>query len=182
MKQFLLLSLVFVMTTIHAQTNLIKNGGFEYEFVNWRGEENGALSIYDKKSGKNAALINQYTGAEWRAFDQIAIIPRNTFAVECDVWMKTDGVEIQKEEYKAASIILEFLNSAEKQISTETIAVAKGTTNWFNYKKALKVPANAKKIRIMLALAQTNGTVFFDDVKITTLSEEEFSKLNSNTK
>lgn len=30
----------------------------------------------------------------------------------------------------------------------------------------------------MLALSQTNGTIFFDDVKVTTLSEEEYLKLN----
>lgn len=178
MKRFFLFSLLFITTIITAQTNLIKNGGFEYDFVNWRGEENGALSTYDKKSGKNGALINQYTGAEWRAFDQVVSIPRNTFAIECSAWMKTDGVEIQKEDYKAAAVIIEFTTDAEKKISSEVIGNAKGTTSWINYKKALKVPADAKKIRIMLALAQTNGTVFFDDIKITTLSEEQFLKQN----
>jgi hypothetical protein len=178
MKHFFLLSLLLAAAITNAQKNLLKNAGFEYDFVNWRGEENGALSIYDKKTGKNAAPINQYTGAEWRAFDQIVSIPRNTFAIECSAWMKTDGVEIQKEDYKAAAVIIEFTTDAEKKISSEVIGNAKGTTSWINYKKAIKVPADAKKIRIMLALAQTNGTVFFDDIKITTLSEEVFLKQN----
>lgn len=182
MKHFFLFSLLFLSTIISAQTNLIKNGSFEYDLVNWNGQENGALSPYDKKSGKNSALINQYTGAEWRAFDQVAAFPRNTFALECSAWMKTDTVENQKEDYKAAAVIIEFTNDAGKQISTETIGRVKGTTDWINYKKAVKIPADAKKFRIILALAETNGTVFFDDIKITTLSEEAYSNLNSENK
>ncbi|MCR4032287.1 MULTISPECIES: carbohydrate binding domain-containing protein [Flavobacterium] len=182
MKLFILFSLFLTSIITDAQTNLIKNGGFEYDLTNWNGQENGALSPYDKKSGKNSALINQYTGAEWRAFDQTVSLAKNTYAVECSAWMKAEGIENQKEEYKAAAVIIEFTNSADKQVGTETIARAKGTTDWVNYKKAVKVPDDAKKIRVMLALAQTNGTVFFDDIKMTTLSEEEFSKLNSETK
>src|SRR6218665_443405 len=182
MKHFLLFSLLLISFAIDAQTNLLKNGGFEYDLTNWNGQENGVLSPYDRKSGKNSALINQFTGAEWRAFDQTVPLARNTYAVECTAWMKTEGVENQKADYKAAIVIVDFLNGADKSISTETIARAKGTTDWVNYKKAVKVPADAKKIKVMLALAQTNGTVFFDDIKITTLSEEEFSKLNSETK
>jgi len=105
-----------------------------------------------------------------------------TYAVECSVWIKTDQVESQKEEYKAAAVILEFTNDNEKQISTETIAQVKGTTSWTNYKKAVKIPSDAKKIRIMLALAQTNGTVFFDDVNLKALGEEEYAKVDSQNK
>lgn len=182
MKHFFLFSLLLTSLLIDAQTNLLKNGGFEYDLTNWNGQENGALSPYDKKSGKNSALINQFTGAEWRAFDQTVPLARNTYAIECNAWMKVEGVENQKEDYKAAIVIVEFLTSADQSISSETIARAKGTTNWINYKKAVKVPTEAKKIKVMLALAQTNGTAFFDDIKITTLSEEEFSKLTPETK
>lgn len=162
--------------------NLIKNAGFERDLINWTGQENAALSPYDKKTGKNSVVINQFTGAEWKALDQIILIPKNSFAIQCSVWMKTDQVETQKEDYKAAAIIVEFTNGGDKQISTETIGRAKNTTDWTNYKKAVKIPADAKKIRIMLALAQTNGTVFFDDVNIIALGEEEFAKLSPETK
>ncbi|TDW48634.1 hypothetical protein EV144_103146 [Flavobacterium sp. 270] len=178
MKQLLFFSLLFLTTITNAQTNLVKNGGFESELLNWRGEENAMISPYEKKSGKSGANITQFVGAEWKAIDQIVSIPKNTFAVECSVWMKTDGVETQSEAYKAAAVILEFTNAGDKQIVSETIAQAKGATEWINYKKTIKTPAEAKKMRIMLALAQTNGTVFFDDVKITTLTEEDYLKLN----
>lgn len=182
MKQLLFLSLLVLTTITNAQNNLVKNGGFESDFVDWRGEENAMTSPYYKKTGKNSANITQFVGAEWKSLDQIVAIPKNTFAVECSVWMKADEIEDQKESYKAGAVILEFTDAAEKQISTENIAQAKGTTEWINYKKAVKVPANATNIKIMLALAQTNGTVFFDDVKLMVLSEAEYLKLSTETK
>lgn len=182
MKKLFLFSFLFLALFANAQMNLIKNGAFERDLANWRGEENGALSPYEKKSGKNSVMINQFTGAEWRALDQIIPVPKMTYAVECSVWMKTDQVETQKEEYKAAAVIIEFTTENEKQISTETVAQIKGTTGWTNYVKVIKVPSDAKKIRIMLALANTNGTVFFDDIKLTGLGEEQFAKLTTETK
>lgn len=182
MKQLLLFSLLFLATITNAQMNLVKNAGFERDLINWANQENAALSPYEKKTGRSSVVINQFTGAEWKALDQIILIPKNSYAIDCSAWMKTDQVENQKEEYKAAAIIIEFTNAADKQISSETIGRAKNTTDWTNYKKAVKIPENAKKIRIMLALAQTNGTVFFDDVNIIALGAEEYAKLSPETK
>ncbi|MET0943963.1 MAG: carbohydrate binding domain-containing protein [Flavobacterium sp.] len=178
MKTFFFFCSLFLITITNAQTNLVKNGGFETDFLNWRGEENAALSPFEKKSGKNSAVINQFVGAEWKALDQIIVLPKSTYALEISVWIKSDAIETQKEEYKTGAVILEFTNSGDKQISTERIGQAVGSTNWTHFKKIVKIPSEAKKIRIMLALAQTNGTIFFDDVKVTTLSEEEYLKLN----
>lgn len=181
MKQFLFFSLIFLTTITNAQTNLIKNGSFESDLLNWRGEENAMISPYDKKMGKNSANITQFVGAEWKAIDQVVSIQKNTFAVECSVWMKADEIEEQKEAYKAGAVILEFTDAADKQISSENIGQTAGTTDWMSYKKIIKIPADAKNIRIMLALAQTNGTVFFDDVKLIGLSEAEYQKLTTET-
>lgn len=178
MKTFFFFCSLFLITITNAQTNLVKNGGFETDFLNWRGEENAALSPFEKKSGKNSAVINQFVGAEWKALDQIIVLPKRTYALEISVWIKSDVIETQKEQYKTGAVILEFTNSGDKQISTERIGQAVGSTSWTHFKKTVKIPSEAKKIRIMLALAQTNGTIFFDDVKVTTLSEEEYLKLN----
>jgi len=176
MKPFLLFSLLFLSTIMNAQkVNLVKNGGFERDIANWRGDV-ATISPYDKKSGKNGALINQYTGTEWKGIDQIVIIPRNTYAVEFNVWIKTESIEGGKEPYNAGVMIVEFTDNGEKKISSEPIAQLTGTTDWTNYKKNVKIPADAQKIRIMLALAQTSGSIYFDDVKAMPLSEEEYSK------
>lgn len=179
MKTLILFSLLFLTTITNAQGNLVKNPGFEYEFVNWQGGDAAYITPYDKKKGKNCAAINQFVGAEWKAVDQTINIPKNIYALEFSIWIKSESIEDQKEAYKAGAAIASLTNSANKEIISETFAQVKGTTGWTNYKKTVKVPDEAKKVRIMLALAQTNGTIYFDDVKVTTLSEEEYIKQNT---
>lgn len=179
MKQFLLLSLLFLTTITNAQVNLIKNGGFERESANWRGGNDIAtISPYDKKSGKNSALINQFVGTDWKSIDQFIIIPRGTYAIEFSIWIRTESIEEQKEAYKAGAMIAEFTDEAEKPIVSEPIVQVRGNTAWTLYKKAIKTPAEAKKIRIILALAQTSGSIYFDDVAATAISEAEYLKIN----
>lgn len=180
MKQLFFFSLLFFSAISNAQTNLVKNGGFESETLNWNGDA-ATISPYDKKTGKNSAVINQFTGAEWKAIDQIVNIPKNTYAVEFSIWIKADQIEGGKEAYNAGLMIAEFTNSGEKKIISENIAQVKGTFAWTNYKKTVLVPEKAQKIRIMLALAQINGSIFFDDVKAAALSQEEYFKLNPVT-
>ncbi len=81
MKQLLFFSLLFVASISNAQTNLVKNGGFETELTHWRGDV-ATLSPFDKKSGKNSCAINQFVGAEWKGIDQIMALPKNTAALE----------------------------------------------------------------------------------------------------
>ncbi|UUF14395.1 MULTISPECIES: hypothetical protein [Flavobacterium] len=181
MKTLFLFSLLFLTTITNAQGSLVKNPGFEYEFVNWNGSDAAYITPYDKKSGKSCAAINQFVGAEWKAVDQTINIPKNIYALEFSVWIKSESIEEQKEAYKAGAAIAEFTTLSDKKITSETFAQVKGTTEWTNYKKTVKIPADAKKVRIMLALAQTNGTIYFDDVKVTTLLEEEYLKQNSVT-
>lgn len=178
MKQFFFFCLLFLNTITNAQINLIKNGGFERDAANWRGGEDIAtISPYDKKSGKNSALINQYVSNEWKSIDQIILIPRETYAVKFSIWIKTESIEEKNEAYKAGAMIAEFTDDADKPIVSEPIAQIKGTTAWTLYNKTIKIPSEAKKIRIMLALAQTSGSIFFDDVSAIAISEAEYLKL-----
>lgn len=177
MKALLVLSLFFITVTNNAQANLIKNAGFETELLNWRGEENATISPYDKKSGKNSCTITQYVGAQWKAVDQIISIPKNTAAIELSGWIKTEGVEKGENIWNTGKFDIEFLNSGEKGIKNESIASVLGTTPWSFYKKVITVPAGASKLRVMLALGQTNGSIFFDDLKAVPISKEQMDKV-----
>lgn len=184
MKALLVLSLFFITVTNSAQTNLIKNGGFENELLNWRGEEVATISPYDKKTGKNSCTINQYVGAEWKAVDQIFSIPKKTAAVELSGWVKANGVEKGKNEWNTGKFDIAFLNSGEKEIKNESIASIIGTTPWTFYKKIITVPTGASKVKVMLALGQTNGTILFDELKAVAFTQEQIDKINEeeNTK
>lgn len=175
MKNTVLFFLLFTYSICNAQINLVKNGDFEKELENWRGD--ATVSPYDKHTGKNSCTINQFVGQEWKGIDQLITIPKNTYAIEFSVWIKTDQVEGGKEAYNAGIMTVEFANATGKSISYENIAQVKGTTQWTLYKKTLMIPEGSKTVRIMLALAQTNGGIFYDEVKAVTLSEDDYLKV-----
>ena len=177
MKQLLFFSLLFIATISNAQTNLVKNGGFETELTYWRGDV-ATITPYDKKSGKNSCSINQFVGAEWKGIDQIIVLPKNTAAIELSGWVKTEAVEKGKNEWNTGKFDIEFLNSEEKGIENQSIASVLGTTPWTFYKKTITVPAGASKLRIMLALGQTNGSIFFDDIKAVAITLEQLNKMH----
>jgi hypothetical protein len=175
MKKIFILFVLVVSLNSFAQKNLVLNGGFEMELNNWRGDV-AQLSTFDRKVGKTSAIITQYTGAEWKAIDQIITIPKNTVAIELSGWIKSDGIEKGKNVWNTGKFDVEFLNAGEKGIQNESVASILGTTAWAFYKKTIKVPASASKLRIMLALGQTNGTILFDEIKAITISQEELNK------
>lgn len=180
MKALLVFSFFLITVTDNAQTNLIKNGGFETELMNWRGEGVATISPYDKKSGQNCCTINQYVGAEWRAIDQIVSIPKKTVAIEVSGWVKTDGVEKGKDVWNTGKFDIAFMNSGDKDIQSESVASVLGTTPWTLYKKTITVPPGASKARIMLALGQTNGTILFDDLKAVAITQEQIDKIQAD--
>lgn len=177
MKALLVLSLFFIAVTNNAQTNLIKNGGFETELLDWRGEDVATISAFEKKTGKNSCVINQYVGAEWKAVDQIISIPKKAVAIELSGWVKTNGIEKGQNVWNAGKFDIVFLNSGEKDIKNESIASILGTTPWTFYKKLIAVPAGASKVKVMLALGQTNGTIIFDDIKAFAFTQEQMDKI-----
>lgn len=175
MKNITFLFAFLVSSSIFSQKNLVSNGSFEAEFQNWNGGA-ATLSLYDKKSGNNAAVINQFTGAEWKGIDQQITIPKGTTAIELSGWIKTDGIEGGKEDYNAGVMTAEVTTSSGQHLSYENIAQVKGRTPWTFYKKVFLVPDNARGIRVMLALAQTNGMIMFDDIKAMPVSSDDYAK------
>lgn len=176
MKKIIPLLVAIVSINSFAQKNLVLNGGFEMELNNWRGDV-AKLSTFDKKSGKNSAIITQYVGAEWQAIDQIITIPKNTAAIELSGWIKSDAIEKGQNDWNTGKFDIEFLNAGGKGFQNENIAAVLGTTPWTFYQKTIKVPSSASKLRIMLALGQTNGTILFDEIKAIAISQEELNKI-----
>lgn len=175
MKKITFLLLMFPFFCI-SQKNLVQNGGFETDFNFWRGDI-AKTNPYDKKTGNSSAIITQYTGAEWKAIDQIIKIPKNTAAIELSGWIKSDAIEKGENAWNTGKFDIEFLNAAEKGVQNENIAAVLGTTSWTFYKKTVKVPSSATKLRIMLGLGQANGTILFDEIKAVAITQEELNKI-----
>lgn len=176
MKKYAIYVLMIASTTtLFSQTNLIQNGGFENELEGWRGE--ASLSPYDKHSGNNSCVVSQFGGKEWKAVDQTVYLPKKAVAIEVSAWIKASGIEVGDNTWNAGTLAIEFLTSGEGSISNENLTTVTGSTPWKQYKKIIKIPSGARKIRAMLALSQTNGTIYFDDVSIVALDDAAYNNV-----
>lgn len=165
LKKILLLSLLLYISHITlAQKNLVDNNGFEDELFSWN-IYGATTTPWVKKEGKVAAVIISYDDKKWVGMDQQITLSKTVTVIEISTWLKTDNVTTGTENWKKALMKAEFLDAADKLTGESmTIAAVDGNTEWVLYKKSIKVPAGAKKIKLMFAMAFATGTMFIDDV------------------
>jgi hypothetical protein len=175
MKSALLLSLILISSVMFSQKNLVINGGFDQNTDNWWADNLNQNAVI-KKVGTGSCMIVQYVGKEWKGGDQKINIPKGTYAIAFSAYVKGDAIQ-GGESYGAGIVNAEFLNGADKQIVSENIAQVKGTVDWKFYSKMVLVPEGAKRVKLLIALQSTPGTVFFDDIKAVTVTEEEYNKI-----
>ncbi len=170
MKKVFLTTTLIATTFFSAQKNLLTNGGFEYDSENWNNESVLSISPYSKQSGGKGGSITEFTSPQWKGIDQSFSIPKNTAAIEVSAWLKADGIEKGKNDWNRAVMIVEINGKGEN------IALLDGTTPWKEYKKV--IPVNKERSgKVMIALSECTGSFFFDDIKITALSQEDLNKI-----
>jgi hypothetical protein len=175
MKSAVLLSVFLISSVMFSQKNLVINGGFDQNTDNWWADNLNQNAVI-KKVGTGSCMIVQYVGKEWKGGDQKINIPKGTYAIAFSAYVKGDAIQ-GGESYGAGIVNAEFLNGADKQIASENIAQVKGTVDWKLYSKMVLVPEGAKRVKLLIALQSTPGTVFFDDIKAVTVTEEEYKKV-----
>lgn len=175
MKSILLFFVFLISSIMFSQKNLVLNGGFDQNTDNWWAD-NLTQNGFIKKIGSGSCMIVQYVGKEWKGGDQKINIPKGTYAITFSAYIKADAIQ-GGESYGAGILNAEFLNGANKQIISENIAQVKETVDWKLYTKTVLVPEGSKTVKILIALQSTPGTVFFDDIKAITVTEEEYLKI-----
>jgi hypothetical protein len=163
-KIFLLLLLLCVSIVVVAQKNLVDNNGFEDELYSWN-IYGATTTPWVQKAGKKAAVIISYEDKKWLGMDQQIPLSKTVTAITISAWIKTDNVTTGTENWKKALMKAEFLDAGDK-LTGESISIAAvdGGTEWVQYKKSVKVPAGAKKVKLMFAMAFATGTMFIDEV------------------
>ncbi|WP_343663208.1 hypothetical protein [Chryseobacterium mucoviscidosis] len=170
MKKNILSIFILASLALSAQKNLISNGGFEMDAQSWNNESAITINPYTKHTGSKGGGITEYTAPQWKGIDQTFSIPKNTAAIEVSAWLKADGVEKGKSDWNKAVVIAEINGKGEN------IAALEGTTPWKEYKKV--IPLNKDRSgRLMIALSECTGSFYFDDIKITPLTQEDLNKI-----
>lgn len=177
MKKHLTFVCALFSVVCFSQKSIVSNGSFDNSTDGWRGDA-AKVSTPIRKTGNASGMIVQYVGKEWKGIDQICAVPKNTYAITFSVWIKADAIEEQQDKYATGLMNIEMMTASEAHIGYETIASVTGTTDWVEYKKTVQLSPDTRKVRIMIALGKTNGTLFFDDVKAVALTKEQFDAVN----
>jgi hypothetical protein len=149
----------------------VANGGFEEGMDSWN--QWGAVPVAEAKIGKNAAFIEN-DDFKWTGCHQEFPIQKGLTVMEFSGWMKLEKVVGGKDDWEKAVYKMEYLDSKGNIISSNNIVQAVGTTDWIFYKKNIKVPSNASIAKITLALGNSKGKVWFDEIQVKAGTEEEY--------
>ncbi|MFN8439103.1 MAG: carbohydrate binding domain-containing protein [Cytophagales bacterium] len=149
----------------------IVNGNFEEGLDSWN--QWGAVPFSEAKVGANCAFIEN-DNAKWSGCQQEIPLQKGVKIIEFSGWVKTEKVVGGRNNWEKAVYKIEFLNAKGEAIGDNTIAGLTGTTPWTFYKKNFKVPANAQMVRVLLALGNSTGKVWFDDLSVQVGSEDAY--------
>jgi hypothetical protein len=176
---FIIGLLLFSVGRAQAQKNLVINGGFEDdELTGWNNGNNVAkITPWDLKSGKGScAIITTGTG-DWIGIDQTIKIPKKAQMLEIGAWIKTNNVVKGKDAWNGAVFIIEFQDAGDKKIGDGiNIATLTGYQPWALLKQNVKIPPNAVRFRILLAMSFASGTMLIDDVSAKVISADDVAK------
>lgn len=160
-----------------AQKNLLTNGSFEDDFEGWT-EYGGRTTPYVVKEGKNACAIVAGDHSKWLGIHQEVKLPKKAQYMLVSAWYKTDNVVRGKEAWQGALCRMELLDKNNKKIGTEVeLFNLEGDYAWTKGQKALIIPSEVVKVKLLFALGFATGTLFVDDVAVKILTQQEYEVL-----
>lgn len=149
----------------------VMNGTFEDGMDGWN--QWGAVPTDQSKVGKSAAFVEN-DEVKWSGCQQEIPVQKGLSIIEFSGWVKTEKVVGGKDNWEKAVYKIEFIDSKGETINDNTIIGLTGTNDWAYYKKNFKVPTHAKTIRIILALGNSTGKAWFDEISVKSGSEDAY--------
>lgn len=165
---------------------MLKNPGFEEGLYGWNSYWGAQLSDVSH-TGKASCMITNDNFNNWKGTDQtfeLKNIPENTNRVEVSTWIKTHNVIGGKGDWDRVLISVGFKDEDDGQISNSggTFAFVQGTTDWTKYREFYSIPLRAKKVVITLAVGNSSGAAWFDDLEFKYASTSEYLNFRSDFK
>ncbi|MBT7163856.1 MAG: hypothetical protein HN904_13830 [Victivallales bacterium] len=159
------LAMVFGLGASAAEpTNVLGNGGFEWEDWEW-------TSIWGH-TGHRAVKDVSRSGARSMLFTRQGAIRSQRYRyrggpIEIEGWYRLRDVEVGKQPYYRFWVTLSFYDKDGKRMRHWDVAGADGTCDWTKFERAIKkAPAGVAYIELVVALHNCTGTAWVDDVQL----------------
>lgn len=151
----------------------IVNGDFEFD-ENDDGRVDGwhyqrQTEMCDEKPMQGRVCLrftNETPGELSQALQGAGINGRNIAALNCAIWARPEAVVPGTSKLDFAGIVFHFYDSVRREVGNTVVARWRGTENWQQLRRTVRVPPNAREMVIRIGLNGSTGTLDLDDFQI----------------
>ncbi len=168
--------------------DLIINPGFEILDSSdkpgyWKEDSKGGWSVDSQVLYRGERSIRGTVAWSWLS-QEVRVQPEGYYVLR--VYVKSDGVDFEEEDYANVFLTLECLNWRKKVLKRDW-GIVNATSSWALKENLISTPPGTRKIRIKLAKRQGEGSVWFDEVELVESSPNlvlnpDFETLDSSDK
>lgn len=151
----------------------IVNGGFELD-------ENGDMKVdgwhYQRqvslceespiKGHRCLRFSNTETGEMSQALQGCGINGRSIAGLDVAIWARPETVVPGPGPGDYASVVFHFYDHVRRELGSQVIARWRGTDNWQQSRRRIRVPPNAREMIVRIGLNGATGTLDLDDFQI----------------
>lgn len=144
---------------------ILVNGDFEKGLEGWNAW--GASASKDARGGQMACRAHAERDA-WAGVDQTVAIPSGSGHLVLSGWLKSDSVRQGPEDWNKGRLGIEFLDGRDSLVGGWQMVAGqvRGKLPWTRHERTYEVPAGAKKVKVICALANARGTLGCDDIEL----------------
>lgn len=155
---------------------VVVNGGFETDanedgrIDGWHYQRQSSMCSDQPMGGSFCHRFENLVPGEMSQILQgTGINGRNLGAIDFSIWARRDAVVIPAGE-NPAGLVIHFYDSVRREVGTQVVFVWRGTENWQQFRKRIRVPATAREMIVRIGLNGSVGTLDVDSFQFAAVS------------
>lgn len=156
---------------------LVVNGGFEIDangdgrIDGWHYQRQSEMCSEDPMGGSFCHRFkNSVPGEMSQILQGTGINGRSLGAIDVSIWARTDTVITAAGE-NPAGLVVHFYDSVRREVGTQIVFVWRGTENWQQFRRRVRVPATAREMIVRIGLNGSLGTLDVDSFQFAGVSK-----------
>lgn len=156
---------------------MVVNGGFEADsnddgrIDGWHYQRQSEMCSEEPMGGSFCHRFeNSVPGEMSQILQGTGINGRKLGAIDFSIWARRDAVVTPAGE-NPAGLVVHFYDSVRREVGTQVVVVWRGTENWQQFRRRVRVPATAREMIVRLGLNGSVGTLDVDSFQFAAVSK-----------
>lgn len=156
---------------------MVVNGGFETDangdgrIDGWHYQRQSEMCTEDQMGGSFChRFTNKVPGEISQILQGTAVNGRNLGAIDFSIWARRDTVVTPVGE-NPAGLVVHFYDSVRREVGTQVVFVWRGTENWQQFRRRVRVPPAAREMIVRIGLNGSVGTLDVDSFQFAAVAK-----------